>query len=117
MLLYIDPDRVGAEIRYEDLYNCKEDYPHIYGPLEVEAVVEIEDSGGGRRKKEEGVKNGGRCLVTVRGARTAHHGVEGQLPAALSLPAPTPTRVIDTSPQTHHVECAVAPHKEIRVLD
>jgi uncharacterized protein (DUF952 family) len=37
LLLWIDPDKVGAEIRWE--VACGETYPHIYGPLDVQAVT------------------------------------------------------------------------------
>ncbi len=38
LLLVIDPDRVGPEIRYEEAKNG-EAYPHIYGPLNIDAVT------------------------------------------------------------------------------
>ncbi len=38
-ILAIDPTQVSAEIKYEDLYNVGEDFPHIYGPLNIEAVI------------------------------------------------------------------------------
>lgn len=41
MLLCIDPDRVEAEIRYETPPGTDETYPHIYGPLNSEAVVQV----------------------------------------------------------------------------
>lgn len=37
--LEIDPGLVGAEVRYE---GDAEAFPHIYGPLPVEAVVAVE---------------------------------------------------------------------------
>lgn len=40
VLLVIDPAKVPAEIRYEDCYESGQEFPHIYGPLPVEAVVE-----------------------------------------------------------------------------
>jgi len=36
--LVIDRDKVAAEIRYEDPERI---YPHIYGPLNTDAVVEV----------------------------------------------------------------------------
>ncbi len=42
VLLCIDPSRVGPEIRYENLEGGDELFPHIYGPLEREAVLEAE---------------------------------------------------------------------------
>ena len=38
VLLCIDPTRVAAEIRYENLDGGDELFPHIYGPLDREAV-------------------------------------------------------------------------------
>ncbi len=42
-LLCIDEARVRAEIRYEDLYQAGETFPHIYGPLNLDAVTESID--------------------------------------------------------------------------
>ncbi len=42
VLLCIDPERVQAEIRYETpAPDNEEAYPHIYGPLDVDAVVRV----------------------------------------------------------------------------
>jgi uncharacterized protein (DUF952 family) len=38
-LLVIDPGRVGPEIRYELVPGSDAPYPHIYGPLNADAVV------------------------------------------------------------------------------
>ncbi len=40
VLLVIDPDLAGPEIRYEHVPGQAEPYPHIYGPLNAGAVVE-----------------------------------------------------------------------------
>ena len=40
LLLVIDTDRVGPEIRYEHVPGQASPYPHIYGPLNLDAVVE-----------------------------------------------------------------------------
>jgi uncharacterized protein (DUF952 family) len=40
LLLVIDTERVGPEIRYELVPGQDLPYPHIYGPLNVSAVVE-----------------------------------------------------------------------------
>lgn len=40
VLLVIDPDRVRAPIRYEHVPGVAEPFPHIYGPLNPDAVVE-----------------------------------------------------------------------------
>lgn len=41
VVLVIDVNRVGAEIRYEQVPGWKDPFPHIYGPLAVDEVVEI----------------------------------------------------------------------------
>lgn len=40
VLLIIDPSRLTAELRYEDVPGEPLPFPHIYGPLNVDAVVE-----------------------------------------------------------------------------
>lgn len=42
VLLCIDPHQVQAEIRYEGPEGG-EQYPHIYGPLQMDAVVQVFD--------------------------------------------------------------------------
>lgn len=39
ILLTIDEDAVEARIVFEDLYETGEDFPHIYGPIPVVAIV------------------------------------------------------------------------------
>jgi uncharacterized protein (DUF952 family) len=39
VLLVIDPDRVRAPIRYERVPGAEDPFPHIYGPLNPDAVV------------------------------------------------------------------------------
>jgi uncharacterized protein (DUF952 family) len=39
VLLEIDPARLGAEVRVEDLVGAGERFPHVYGPVPVAAVV------------------------------------------------------------------------------
>ncbi len=41
VLLEIDSRRVQPEIRYENLEGGAELYPHIYGPLNLEAVEKV----------------------------------------------------------------------------
>ncbi len=41
LVLEIDPSRVLAEIRYENLEGGADLFPHIYGPLNREAVVSV----------------------------------------------------------------------------
>ena len=40
VLLTIDTERVGSPIRYESVPGQDLPYPHLYGPLNVDAVVE-----------------------------------------------------------------------------
>ena len=39
LVLVIDPDRLQPEIRYEQAPGWEAPFPHIYGPLNVDAVV------------------------------------------------------------------------------
>jgi len=48
VLLVIDVDRVGAEVRYEALGGGTERFPHIYGPLNVDAVIAVRRFEAGR---------------------------------------------------------------------
>jgi uncharacterized protein (DUF952 family) len=41
VLLCIDTDKVTAEIRYENLEGGQELFPHIYGEINTDAVVEV----------------------------------------------------------------------------
>jgi uncharacterized protein (DUF952 family)/AcrR family transcriptional regulator len=41
VLLVIDTQRLGAELRDEDLDQSGQSFPHIYGPLNLDAVVEV----------------------------------------------------------------------------
>ena len=40
VLLMIDENRVAAEVRYEDVPGAELPFPHIYGPLNTDAVLE-----------------------------------------------------------------------------
>ena len=41
VLLCIDTDKVTAEIRYENLEGGRELFPHIYGEINIDAVVQV----------------------------------------------------------------------------
>ncbi len=43
VLLCIDPEQVQAPIVYEDCYESGQAFPHIYGPLNLEAVTAVLD--------------------------------------------------------------------------
>ena len=43
VLLEIDPSRVPAKVRVENLEAGGQAFPHIYGPLPVEAVIHAND--------------------------------------------------------------------------
>ncbi|MCS0605109.1 DUF952 domain-containing protein [Streptomyces sp. LP11] len=41
VVLVVDPALVGAPVRYEALEPGGEEFPHVYGPVPVDAVVEV----------------------------------------------------------------------------
>lgn len=41
VLLVIDPAHLSAELVYEDCYETGEAFPHVYGPLNLDAVVRV----------------------------------------------------------------------------
>jgi uncharacterized protein (DUF952 family) len=41
VLLVIDPSRLSSNLVYEDCYEAGEAFPHIYGPLNLDAVVQV----------------------------------------------------------------------------
>ena len=43
MLLSIDTDKVTAEIVYENLEGGQQLFPHVYGKLNLDAVVHVEE--------------------------------------------------------------------------
>jgi uncharacterized protein (DUF952 family) len=45
VLLVIDPERLEAEIRVEAVPDSDETFPHVYGPINVGAVVEVRSLG------------------------------------------------------------------------
>ena len=45
LLLHIDPTRLDAEVKYENLEGGTELFPHVYGAIPVSAVVEVRPGG------------------------------------------------------------------------
>jgi uncharacterized protein (DUF952 family) len=43
ILLYIDYQKVNEKVRWEGKHDYGEDFPHLYGPLPLNAVVRIEE--------------------------------------------------------------------------
>jgi uncharacterized protein (DUF952 family) len=41
VLLCIDERRLAAPVRYERADDAAEDFPHVYGPIEVAAVIAV----------------------------------------------------------------------------
>ncbi len=41
VVLRIDPDRLMSRVVVEDLAGTGEQFPHVYGPIPVDAVVEV----------------------------------------------------------------------------
>lgn len=39
VILEIDENKLSHDVKYEDLWNEGQLYPHIYGPLNIDAVV------------------------------------------------------------------------------
>ena len=45
LLLTIATEKVAGEIRYEDLLGEGKLFPHLYGPLDLKAVVAVDEFG------------------------------------------------------------------------
>lgn len=41
VLICIDEDKLTSEIKYEDSDNCGRYYPHIYGEINMDSVVQV----------------------------------------------------------------------------
>jgi len=46
VLLVIDPVRLSSELRVEYVAEAGEEFPHLYGPLNLDAVVEVRPVSG-----------------------------------------------------------------------
>ncbi|MEU6349521.1 DUF952 domain-containing protein [Streptomyces sp. NPDC047072] len=45
VVLVIDPDRLDVPLKYEAMKPGAEEFPHVYGPIPVAAVVDVESWG------------------------------------------------------------------------
>ncbi len=43
VLLCIDTQRLSAELRYEGVVGTNQQFPHIYGPLNLDAIIGVVD--------------------------------------------------------------------------
>lgn len=43
VLLCVEPTRLRAEVRYENLEGGTQMYPHVYGPVNLDAVTDVVD--------------------------------------------------------------------------
>ena len=43
VLLKIDPEKLIAEVKIENVDGTTERFPHLYGPLNIEAVTKVEE--------------------------------------------------------------------------
>ena len=41
VLLHVDPSRLDAVVRYENLEGGRELFPHVYGAIPIDAVVDV----------------------------------------------------------------------------
>jgi len=45
LLLLVDADRLRSEVRVERAFDVEQDFPHVYGPLDLDAVVDAVEFG------------------------------------------------------------------------
>ena len=57
ILLLIETDKLDSKVVWEDLYNLYEEYPHIYGPINISSVIEVVELILDKNKKFELPKN------------------------------------------------------------
>lgn len=41
LLLIIDPEKLDAEVVWEDCYDAGAEYPHVYGPINRDAIIGV----------------------------------------------------------------------------
>lgn len=41
VLICIDENKLKSEIKYEDSDNCRRYYPHVYGEINIDSVVQV----------------------------------------------------------------------------
>ncbi len=42
LLLVIEPSALGSTVVWEDLYDAGEDFPHVYGSIDLAAITSVE---------------------------------------------------------------------------
>lgn len=62
VILGIDLEKITAPVRYENLEGGKELYPHVYGPLDVAAVISSEPIPTG----DDGELEISQCLLKLK---------------------------------------------------
>jgi uncharacterized protein (DUF952 family) len=63
LLLAIDPNRLSAPVVEESPPGTEETFPHIYGPIDPDAVVRVIPLGTGRDPRTAGAESFGRLFV------------------------------------------------------
>jgi uncharacterized protein (DUF952 family) len=63
LLLAIDPDRLSAPVVEESPPGTEETFPHIYGPIDPDAVVQVIPLGTGRDPRTAGAQSFGRLFA------------------------------------------------------
>lgn len=43
ILLVIETSKLDSKVVWEDLYNLNEEYPHIYGPINISSIIKVVD--------------------------------------------------------------------------
>src|SRR5262249_43988759 len=69
VLLVIDPGRLRAELRYEDVPGAELPFPHIYGPLNIDAVIDARPFAAGPDGTFAFAGGAGRARRPAAGAR------------------------------------------------
>jgi uncharacterized protein (DUF952 family) len=57
ILLVIETDKLDSKVIWEDLYDLNEEYPHIYGPLNLSSIIKVVELNLNKNNKFELPKN------------------------------------------------------------